>query len=1004
MSITIGNLINETLNDNRLKINSYFNSNIINLNIEGNSYNDAIINFKNISEFGISNSLISLNYNNFNIFNANNNRSLFSNDLIIKNNFYTSNNFIYMNSNIIFNLSTNLNNKFNIITNNNNILFEATNNNIKINFNNSNKLLIDNTQIKFNDNITINSNYSLIVSNIKSISPLIPIVIDNATFNNLLISTYNVKNSLTIDNDTLYPNQSIFINRYLIDCNIIDIYNKNIIDNSSNRIFSINKSGFIGIGSNIPLYPIDIKINSSNYSNISYIFKYENTSNYNDNFSINNRGFISIGTNISSNQLNINVNDDKRNIINYPIINLNLNYDRNSNYKTSNIIDLKFIATKENIPIYNNEDTLIGFSEYQYDNFLSKIVNSSNIINSGEFVNTTVEISILNTINNDYINNFNISNLINYTTFNYIPYTITDNNVDYFINYTIKYPSFLLIDNNNIPSITIDTNNNYHHYITFTSYVVKEGTLLPIIDVSNLILKEFKKRIYIFNPNDLNSFSIFLIQKLYIEKNTYILKSFIDTINYTYQPPPHFLYGTSNNNFSVLLSSDGKLSLGDIDDTFNYQLYVNKKTRLNNLECANISSVYGKNNINFSFCNISNINKSFTYSNITSNLIADNSIIKNSFNSNLFSSNIITNNINISNLNYTNIYGSNFTITSNLLNPNIKTIFGNNIIPNLNNYFININVNNDNSNGLAVQSFNSNINPLIAINGISTNTYPYLIMSNLTSSYSININNNNKNYLNFDNFSLIDNKNNIIIFKHINYNDNINNQFIIGSNNIIFDLKLENIPNNTTNKISLGFPYRFLMQNNYNVNNWEYYFKQNTLNNDAMLNVYGNVNLSTINNTPFIKCIATEYPNENISINTAGAQSRDNSVFNVNGNSYFSSNINVDNDIYIKGTIGNVSDIRIKENLIKIKNSIDKIEQINGYIYKRKDTGKFETGLVAQEVIKILPEVVNINFDNQNNYYNISYGNMVGLLVEGIKELNLRLKNIEQHLLISSNL
>jgi len=67
MSITIGNLINETLNDNRLKINSYFNSNIINLNIEGNSYNDAIINFKNISEFGISNSLISLNYTNISI-------------------------------------------------------------------------------------------------------------------------------------------------------------------------------------------------------------------------------------------------------------------------------------------------------------------------------------------------------------------------------------------------------------------------------------------------------------------------------------------------------------------------------------------------------------------------------------------------------------------------------------------------------------------------------------------------------------------------------------------------------------------------------------------------------------------------------------------------------------------------------------------------------------------------------------------------------------------------
>ena len=85
--------------------------------------------------------------------------------------------------------------------------------------------------------------------------------------------------------------------------------------------------------------------------------------------------------------------------------------------------------------------------------------------------------------------------------------------------------------------------------------------------------------------------------------------------------------------------------------------------------------------------------------------------------------------------------------------------------------------------------------------------------------------------------------------------------------------------------------------------------------------------------------------------------------------------------------------IKYFDNLVKINNSIDKISKINGYTYIRKDTGKIETGLVAQEVIKILPEVVNL--DNSTNYYNISYGNMNGLLVEGIKELNERLSRIE---------
>ena len=85
----------------------------------------------------------------------------------------------------------------------------------------------------------------------------------------------------------------------------------------------------------------------------------------------------------------------------------------------------------------------------------------------------------------------------------------------------------------------------------------------------------------------------------------------------------------------------------------------------------------------------------------------------------------------------------------------------------------------------------------------------------------------------------------------------------------------------------------------------------------------------------------------------------------------------------------------IRENLKIINNSLKKIEKISGYTYDRKDTGRRETGLVAQEVLEILPEA--INKDNED-YYNISYGNMSGLLVEGIKELNERLTRIENYL------
>jgi hypothetical protein len=168
-----------------------------------------------------------------------------------------------------------------------------------------------------------------------------------------------------------------------------------------------------------------------------------------------------------------------------------------------------------------------------------------------------------------------------------------------------------------------------------------------------------------------------------------------------------------------------------------------------------------------------------------------------------------------------------------------------------------------------------------------------------------------------------------------------------------------------------------------------------------MLNVYGNVNLSSINNTPFINCIANDkpFPEEVVNVCIGSNITRSGFLLNVEGNAYFSSNIYVESNVFARGTIGNVSDIRIKENLTIIKNPIDKIEKINGYTYTRKDTGKVESGLVAQEVLKVLPEVVN----HDNEYYNISYGNMNGLIIEGIKELNKRLMAIELQLASSDS-
>ena len=85
-----------------------------------------------------------------------------------------------------------------------------------------------------------------------------------------------------------------------------------------------------------------------------------------------------------------------------------------------------------------------------------------------------------------------------------------------------------------------------------------------------------------------------------------------------------------------------------------------------------------------------------------------------------------------------------------------------------------------------------------------------------------------------------------------------------------------------------------------------------------------------------------------------------------------------------KGTITNISDSRVKKDLRKIENALEKINKINGYIYQRTDTGKIESGLIAQEVLEIIPEVIN---KNKDDFYSIAYGNMMGIIVEAIKEL-----------------
>lgn len=83
------------------------------------------------------------------------------------------------------------------------------------------------------------------------------------------------------------------------------------------------------------------------------------------------------------------------------------------------------------------------------------------------------------------------------------------------------------------------------------------------------------------------------------------------------------------------------------------------------------------------------------------------------------------------------------------------------------------------------------------------------------------------------------------------------------------------------------------------------------------------------------------------------------------------------------GNVTAYSDIRLKTDLTKIADALGKVCALNGYTYVRKDTGQRQTGVVAQELQEVLPEAV---VDN-GEHLAVAYGNIVGLLIEAIKEL-----------------
>jgi len=88
------------------------------------------------------------------------------------------------------------------------------------------------------------------------------------------------------------------------------------------------------------------------------------------------------------------------------------------------------------------------------------------------------------------------------------------------------------------------------------------------------------------------------------------------------------------------------------------------------------------------------------------------------------------------------------------------------------------------------------------------------------------------------------------------------------------------------------------------------------------------------------------------------------------------------------------SDERLKSNIITIPDALSKVTEMRGVHYVRDATGKDSTGVIAQELQKIAPELV-LTAEDEMGTLSVNYGNITGYLIESIKELKAEIEELK---------
>lgn len=153
------------------------------------------------------------------------------------------------------------------------------------------------------------------------------------------------------------------------------------------------------------------------------------------------------------------------------------------------------------------------------------------------------------------------------------------------------------------------------------------------------------------------------------------------------------------------------------------------------------------------------------------------------------------------------------------------------------------------------------------------------------------------------------------------------------------------------------------------------------------MQVGGNDVLTTASSVGANFCAGTDVNNRVVTANGASGSLCGEANLTFDG-----STLNVTGAITASGDITSTSDERVKCNIAAICGAIQIVNNLCGR-YFVKD-GREQVGVVAQEIEKILPQVV-FQHNEDNDIRSVSYGNIVGVLIEAIKEQNVNMCSLQ---------